>query len=120
MIVSIGVAGFLVVRAGAGGCRAADPDVQPETPSGADPDYFPGPKADTRLVRPAPSGTSSAYRVYFPGSKADPHIVRPAPAPEPAGTALAVAPAPSPHFFPGSKAPAGDWADPDPPAGGGR
>jgi hypothetical protein len=127
LTLSIGVAVLLMVRAGVGGCRADDADVEPEARPGAsaaEADFFPGSKADTKLVRrPAPSATASPgpYGVYFPGSKADPHIVREAPATPPAPSLAppASADAPKPHFFPGTKAWAGD-VDPDPPAGAGR
>ncbi len=127
MTVSIGVAVFLVMRAGAGGCRVAEPDVEAETRPGAsveDPEYFPGTKANTKLVRPSAPTSRYAEPAYFPGSKADPHIVRTDPT-SPPGTTLvpsasAGAQAPQPHFFPGTKALDGDVVDPDPAPGGGR
>ena len=96
LTVSLGVLGFLVLRAG-GGCRSADPSVVAEGHSAA---------AAPPSATAAASSTGAPQ--YFPGSKAwGGEIVSPgASSAEPARSAK-----PKPKFFPGSKSMGGSLDD---------
>jgi len=92
LTISVGVAGILMVRAGAG-CRSAETSVVAEPRSAA---------PVTAATAPAAEAPSAGEPQYFPGSKAwGGEIVAPSrPSAQPARSA---APASKPRYFEGSK-----------------